>query len=115
MTNPASGTVDAAAVADLHTVLTALADPVRLEMLRRLHNEDQPAACADLYDTVTKATASHHFKILREAGLVQRRAAGAGARYRLRARAVDREYPGLLSAVLAAANVASAAAANASD
>ena len=31
-----------------------------------------PVACADLYDSVSKSTASHHFKVLREAGLTER-------------------------------------------
>lgn len=92
------------AVADLQSVLSALADPVRLEMVRRLHNADDTLSCAQLYDTVTKATASHHFKILRAAGLVERRAVGQGARYGLRSDAVEAAYPGLLPAVLAAAN-----------
>ncbi|MBM7365567.1 ArsR/SmtB family transcription factor [Gordonia hydrophobica] len=91
-------------VADLQSVLSALADPVRLEMLRRLGHAAEPLACTALYDTVTKATASHHFKILREAGLVERIAEGQCARYRLRNDAVDALYPGLLTSVLTAAN-----------
>ena len=92
------------AVADLHTVLTALADPVRLEMARRLYASGQALACTALYDTVGKATASHHFKILREAGIIERHAAGQGATYGLRVDDVDAAYPGLLAAVLSAAN-----------
>ncbi|EGD53283.1 ArsR/SmtB family transcription factor [Gordonia neofelifaecis] len=97
-------TVESGAVADLQSVLSALADPVRLEMVRRLHNADAELSCTALYDTVTKATASHHFKILREAGVVARRPAGQGATYALRDADVEAAYPGLLSAVLAAAN-----------
>ncbi|WP_301546780.1 helix-turn-helix transcriptional regulator [Gordonia sp. X0973] len=92
------------AVADLHAILNALADPVRLEMARRLFNADEPQACVDLYDTVTKATASHHLKILREAGVVQRFPDGRCARYALRTDDVDAAYPGLLASVLTAAN-----------
>ena len=51
-------------------VLAALADPVRLEMVRRLAAADGPAVCATLYDGIGKSTASHHFKILREAGVI---------------------------------------------
>lgn len=91
-------------VADLQSVLSALADPVRLEMVRRLAGAAEPLACTALYETVTKATASHHFKILREAGLVERIAEGQCARYDLRSGAVDAAYPGLLPSVLAAAN-----------
>jgi DNA-binding transcriptional ArsR family regulator len=99
-----TGTVDLATVADLQSVLSALADPIRLEMVRRLHHAGGPLACTALYDTITKATASHHFKILREAGLAERRAVGAGVCFRLRETEVDAAYPGLLPAVLAAAD-----------
>lgn len=97
-----------AAVADLHAVLSALADPVRLEMARRLYNVSDGLECTALYDTVGKATASHHFKILREAGIVERHAVGQGAKYTLRADDVDEAYPGLLAAVLSAADRPSA-------
>ncbi|GEE01550.1 putative HTH-type transcriptional regulator YczG [Gordonia spumicola] len=98
-----SDTVAQTPVADLQTVLSALADPVRLEMARRLQHVES-LSCAALYESVTKATASHHFKILREAGVVERHAAGQGARYSLRADDVDAAFPGLLSAVLSAAD-----------
>lgn len=91
-------------VADLQSVLTALADPVRLEMVRRLADADEPMACTALYETVTKATASHHFKILREAGIVERLPQGQNVSFALRSDAVDDAYPGLLPSVLAAAN-----------
>ncbi|CAM3954790.1 helix-turn-helix transcriptional regulator [Tsukamurella strandjordii] len=91
-------------VAPLQTVLAALADPVRLEMVRRLHREQRPLACAELYDGVTKATASHHFKVLREAGVTRRADEGAQARQQLRLDDVEDVYPGLLSSVLAAAD-----------
>ncbi len=93
----------ATAIVPLHAVLSALADPVRLEMVRRLHREQRPLACADLYDGVTKATASHHFKVLREAGLTRRDDLGSVARQRLRSEDVEAAYPGLLESVLAAA------------
>lgn len=93
---------DATAV-PLHTVLSALADPVRLEMVRRLHRERRALVCAELYDGVTKATASHHFKVLREAGLTRRDDLGATARQLLLIDEVNAAYPGLLEAVLRAA------------
>lgn len=56
------------AVAPVHQVLAALQDPVRLEMVRRLRNAGAPVKCQLLYDGINKSTATHHFKILREAG-----------------------------------------------
>lgn len=95
--------------ASLHTVLTALADPVRLEIVRRLHREHRAMACAELYDGVTKATASHHFKVLREAGITRRDDEGAHVRQQLLLDEMETAYPGLLSSVIAAADREAAA------
>ena len=51
-------------------VLQALADPVRLQLVRLLHETDGAVACGQIPLPVSKATASHHLKVLREAGIV---------------------------------------------
>ena len=91
-------------VAGLQDVLAALADPVRLEMVRRLADADGPVACASLYDGVSKSTASHHFKTLREAGVIQRVVLGGHTHQRLRREDVEAAYPGLLTAIVRAAD-----------
>ena len=78
----------------LQDVLEALSDPVRLEMVRRLAREGAPVACADLYDSVSKSTASHHFKVLREAGLTERLTVGGNTHQRLRLRRPRGVLPG---------------------
>src|ERR1700712_2179964 len=87
----------------LRDVLEALSDPVRLEMVRRLERADAPIACADLYDSVSKSTASHHFKVLREAGLTERLTLGGQTHQRLRLDDLEESYPGVVSSILAAA------------
>jgi DNA-binding transcriptional ArsR family regulator len=89
----------------LQDVLEALSDPVRLEMVRRLAREGAPVACADLYDSVSKSTASHHFKVLREAGLTERLTVGGNTHQRLRLDDLEESYPGVVSSILAAARV----------
>ncbi|MBO9522145.1 MAG: helix-turn-helix transcriptional regulator [Nocardioidaceae bacterium] len=89
---------------DLQQVLSALADPVRLEMVRRLAEVDEPIACADLYAGISKSTASHHFKILREAGITERVVIGGQTHQKLRLDEVEAELPGVLSSVVAAAD-----------
>ncbi len=90
-------------VADVPTVLAAIADPVRLEMVRRLAMApDRTAACHTLYDGIGKSTASHHFKVLREAGLTERRYVEGVLNQRLRLEAVGERYPGLLDSVVGA-------------
>ena len=90
-------------VGTLQQVLAALADPVRLEMVLRMARTGEPVACGDLYDTINKSTASHHFKILREAGLTERVVLGGQTHQLLRAREVEEALPGVLSSVVAAA------------
>ncbi|MBL1078772.1 ArsR family transcriptional regulator [Nocardia sp. 2] len=88
----------------LPAVLGALQDPVRLEMIRRLANAGTALRCAALYDGVSKSTAAHHFKILREAGLTERLTVEGHIYQRLRTDDVNEALPGLLPAILTAAN-----------
>ncbi|HLS76511.1 MAG TPA: helix-turn-helix transcriptional regulator [Nocardia sp.] len=95
-------------VAALPIVLGALQDPVRLEMVRRLSNAGEAVRCGALYDAINKSTATHHFKILHKAGLVERVVVDGNTCQRLRADDVEAALPGLLSSVVGAANRASA-------
>ncbi|MGY2876790.1 DNA-binding transcriptional ArsR family regulator [Marmoricola sp. URHA0025 HA25] len=90
-------------VASLQQVLAALADPVRLEMVRRLAERGEPIACSDLYSDISKSTASHHFKTLREAGLTERVVLTGQTYQRLRLAEVEAALPGVLASVVAAA------------
>ncbi|APE36000.1 ArsR family transcriptional regulator [Nocardia mangyaensis] len=95
-------------VAGLPAVLGALHDPVRLEIVRRLSNAGTPVRCAALYDAINKSTATHHFKILREAGVIERLTIDGQICQRLRLDALEDAVPGLLPAIVAAANRATA-------
>jgi DNA-binding transcriptional ArsR family regulator len=83
-------------------VLYALGDPVRLQIVRRLA-EIGELTCSDLDCAVAKSTMSHHFKILRESGLVLTRKEGTQHINTLRIADLDRLYPGLLAVVLRSA------------
>ncbi|MCV7230383.1 ArsR/SmtB family transcription factor [Mycolicibacterium komossense] len=91
-------------VGSVQQVLAALHDPVRLEMVRRLKNNGAPLKCSALYDGINKSTATHHFKILREAGLTERIIADGLTFQRLRALEVDAAMPGLLDSIVGVAN-----------
>jgi DNA-binding transcriptional ArsR family regulator len=80
-------------------VFYALGDPVRLQIVRRLAVTGQ-LTCSDLGCSVPKSTMSHHFKILRESGLVLTRKEGTQHINTLRRQDLDRLYPGLLAIVL---------------
>ena len=89
-----------AAVGTLQEVLAAVSDPVRLEMVRRMDAAGGPAPCAQLYDDISKSTASHHFKILREAGVTEPSVIGGKTHQRLRLDDVEERYPGVLRSIL---------------
>ena len=86
----------------LEGVLQALGDPVRLEIVRQLHAAQKPKACGTFGLPVGKSTASHHFKVLREVGLIRQRVEGRERLTELRAGDVDERFPGLLASVLSA-------------
>jgi DNA-binding transcriptional ArsR family regulator len=86
---------------ELTAVMHALSDPARLQVVRVLAAEGE-RACGTLELGVSKATASHHFKVLREAGVTRKRIEGAHHYLTLRREDLDERFPGLLDAVLAA-------------
>jgi DNA-binding transcriptional ArsR family regulator len=86
---------------ELPGVLHALSDPARLEIVRRLAQEDEPS-CGMFELGLSKATLSHHFRVLREAGLVRTRLDGRKRLLSLRTADLDACFPGLLDAVLSA-------------
>jgi DNA-binding transcriptional ArsR family regulator len=85
----------------LSGVLHALSDPARLEIVRRLAEGDEPS-CGMFELGLSKATLSHHFRVLREAGVVRTRLDGRKRYLSLRAGDLDARFPGLLQAVLGA-------------
>jgi DNA-binding transcriptional ArsR family regulator len=104
VTAPHVDELTAPVVARVQQVLVALADPVRLEMVRRLANAAAPVSCALLYDGINKSTATHHFKVLREAGLTERVVIDGHTHQRLRGDEVDAAMPGLLNSIVGKAN-----------
>jgi DNA-binding transcriptional ArsR family regulator len=86
---------------ELVAVLHALSDHVRLDMVQELAVRTE-VGCGDFALQVSKSTGSHHFKVLREAGVVLHREAGTRRFYRLRRSDLDARFPGLLDSVLLA-------------
>lgn len=91
--HPARGDIN------LHSVLYALSDPTRLDLVR------QAAAVPELAvkgcgSTVSKSTLSHHFSILRTAGITRTRTEGTQRFVSLRRKDLDARFPGLLDVLL---------------
>ena len=84
-------------------VLGALSDPMRLKILKKLLERrggclscSDAAPCPDM----AKSTLSHHFRILREAGLIRTTKQGVENLNSVRLTEVNERFPGLLKAIL---------------
>ena len=86
----------------VETVLQALGEPVRLQIVRALADLPQGIACGDIDLPVTASTRAHHLRILREAGVLSTHTEGTRRISKLRRTDLESLYPGLLSGVLAA-------------
>jgi len=91
---------------ELPTVLHALSDPQRLQIVRLLAPKHAPVPCGSIELGVTKSTATHHFRVLREAGVIQQAPTGTTKLTTLRRDDLDARFPGLLDVVLQTAPVA---------
>ncbi len=83
----------------LERVLYALSDSIRLDIVRHLAHVEA-ATCGELDGGRPKSTMSHHFKVLREAGLVFTKNNGTIHMNTLRREDIESRFPGLLAAIL---------------
>jgi len=83
-------------------VLSALGNPIRLDVVRILdaggeHN------CTSVLHTLgmsAKSTMTHHWRVLRESGVICQEPSGRENLLTLRRADLDARYPGLLDAIL---------------
>ncbi|WP_223198530.1 ArsR/SmtB family transcription factor [Solihabitans fulvus] len=85
----------------IEAVLHALADPMRLQMVRELAEVGKPIPCGSIALPVTKSTRTHHIRTLREAGVIRVDPEGTYRMTTLRRDDLDALFPGLLGGVLA--------------
>jgi DNA-binding transcriptional ArsR family regulator len=95
---------------ELPSVLHALSDPQRLRIVRKLSVDPHPRPCGAFDVKISKSTCTHHFRVLREAGVIEQRQLGTARLNSLRRDDLDRRFPGLLDAVLESAAAETAAA-----
>jgi DNA-binding transcriptional ArsR family regulator len=85
----------------VQAALAALADPVRVTLVRELADSAEwTRSCGSFDVPVGKAALSHHFAVLRGAGLVEQRDEGPKRVNRLRREEFEARFPGLLDLVL---------------
>jgi DNA-binding transcriptional ArsR family regulator len=87
---------------ELAAVLQALSDPVRMRIVAEL-SDGLEHTCGSFNLPVTKSTSSHHFRVLREAGVIATRDEGKNRFNSLCREQLEARFPGLLDAVLRAA------------
>jgi DNA-binding transcriptional ArsR family regulator len=85
-------------------VLHALADPVRLEIVRQLDGEGEKA-CGMFGIEMPKSSLSHHFRILRKSGVIFSESQGTAIMNRLQRKDLDARFPGMIRAILAGLKV----------
>ncbi len=84
---------------ELATVLRALSDPIRLRIVSMLASGEERTCCS-FELPVVKSTGTHHFRVLREAGVIRQRVEGKTRLSALRREDLEARFPGLLDAVL---------------
>ncbi|RKR73512.1 ArsR/SmtB family transcription factor [Frondihabitans australicus] len=83
-------------------ILRAVADPIRLHIVGVLADGEPKAKTLDGWGVdITKSTMSHHFKILREAGVTRTLVDGRNHAIQLRRQELDERFPGLIPALIA--------------
>ncbi|MBB1151626.1 MULTISPECIES: ArsR/SmtB family transcription factor [Amycolatopsis] len=91
---------------DLTVILSALADPGRRTLLKTMYQAGDPIDCAALVEKadlgLSNPTISHHYRVLREAGLTRTVAEGRHRIVHVRRDEVEARFPGLLEAILTA-------------
>lgn len=83
---------------DLLEVLHALADPTRMEIvLTLLADVERPCGTFDV--DVAPSTLTHHFRVLRESGVIHQREEGRRKWTTLRLADLDSRFPHVMTAV----------------
>ncbi|MER7542895.1 ArsR/SmtB family transcription factor [Actinomadura sp.] len=86
---------------DVLDVLHALSDPTRMTIVRTLRASPE-RACGTFPVDVAPSTLTHHFRVLREAGIIRQREEGTRRWTTLRESDLQERFPGLLEAVMSA-------------
>lgn len=83
-------------------VLAALADPMRLRIVKSLRDQKDCMSCTDAAPCpdMAKSTLSNHFRVLREAGLIWTSKKGVEHRNVVREADIEARFPGLLALIL---------------
>ncbi|MBB6215400.1 DNA-binding transcriptional ArsR family regulator [Anaerosolibacter carboniphilus] len=84
---------------NLPAILKALGDPIRLNIIKNLaNNYETTCACCNI--DLPKSALSHHFRVLRESGLIKVRIEGKQRFLSIRYEELEERFPGLLDLII---------------
>jgi DNA-binding transcriptional ArsR family regulator len=86
---------------DLLDILHALSDPTRMTIVQTLRATPE-RACGTFPVDVAPSTLTHHFRVLREAGVIRQREDGNRRWTALRGEDLETRFPGVLDAIVTA-------------
>lgn len=85
----------------IENVLTALGNPLRLTVVRVLAVGGEHS-CSAVLSGIPKSTLTHHWRVLRDSGVIWQRPNGRENLLSLRREDLDERFPGLLDSLLGA-------------
>ncbi|MDF7659172.1 helix-turn-helix transcriptional regulator [Erwiniaceae bacterium L1_54_6] len=85
----------------LESVLAALGNPMRMTVVSILADGGEHT-CGSLLQGVSKSTLTHHWRVLRDSGVIWQRPSGRENLLSLRREDLNARFPGLVDALLAA-------------
>jgi DNA-binding transcriptional ArsR family regulator len=90
----------------VESILHALSDPVRIQILKGILRSNSPKTCSDFLNmpdrAIPKSTLSQHFRILREAGLIRSERKGVEMRNTPRCKELSPRFGSMIREILAA-------------
>jgi DNA-binding transcriptional ArsR family regulator len=90
----------------VESILYAFSDPLRVQIYIQLAKAESPRSCSNVLQveevTLPKSTLSHHFKILREAGLIYSERKGVELQSRTRCAELKERFGGLVLSIVEA-------------
>jgi DNA-binding transcriptional ArsR family regulator len=88
----------------VEAILHALSDPVRASIYAEIAGSGCSQSCSSFLAVsakgVPKSTLSHHFKVLREAGLIRSERSGIEVRNSSRCAEIEARFPGLVGSIV---------------
>lgn len=84
----------------LENVLFALGNPLRLAIIRQLADGSEMSCNALRPQDVAKSTMTHHWRVLRDSGVIWQRPQGRENIISLRREDLDARFPGLMAILL---------------